>query len=68
MHIRIEKFDIPERWSVRNEDNEIIFYGSLQGCESYLIADMREKNINKSDFDKQKPFTTSPIGGHIRNR
>ena len=26
----------------------------------------REANINKSGFDKQKPFITSPIGGHTR--
>ena len=67
MYIRIEKFDKPERWSVRSEEDEIIYYGSLQQCESYVISHEREQNINKSDFDKQKSFTTSPIGGHIKN-
>jgi hypothetical protein len=32
------------------------------------IAKEREKNIRKDDFDKQKPFSTSPIGGHIKRK
>jgi hypothetical protein len=67
MHIRIEKFNKPERWSVRSEENEILYYGSLQQCEMHILAKEREANINKSDFNKQKSFTTTPIGGHIKN-
>jgi len=67
MYLRIEEFDPIEKWSVRSEENEKLFYGTISQCESYMMALEREKNISKRDFDKQKPFATSPIGGTIRN-
>lgn len=73
MYLKIENFK-DERWSARSDQNEILKYGTLQECETYImniyrrnLEKKRESNINKSGFNRQKQFITSPIGGHIKN-